>query len=302
MSDPQFRPVGAGVYAWIGADGDSNAGAIETPHGLIVIDAQQNRALGEKLRVALCTSIVAPVRTLVNTHFHLDHVAGNVAFADVPIIAHEKTVQALEHELGPIRAAGATVTDSLAKVRMFFGGNFEDLVPEAERGWFTRRVGGSEALTIVPPSETFADRMEFALPADVLRIDYWGPAHCDGDIVIHLERAGVIFMGDLFFYGRFPWLGDCDLNGWIAAIDRVLRKDVATIVPGHGQPASLKELDQFRKLLAAIRSETDKAIKAAWSEDAAVRDIVLSEYAAMPRYKEWMPYNIRAAYRYLRGA
>ena len=302
MSDPKFRPVGAGVYAWIGADGDSNAGAIETPHGLIVVDAQQNRALGEKLRVALCTSFVAPVRTLVNTHFHLDHVAGNVAFADAPIIAHEKTVQALEHELGPIRVPGATVTDSLAKVRMFFGGNFEDLVPEAERSWFTRRVGGSEALTILPPSETFADRMEFMLPADILRIDYWGPAHCDGDIVIHLERAGVIFMGDLFFNGRFPWLGDCDLNGWIAAIDRVLRMDVATIVPGHGQPASLKELGQFKKLLAAIRSETDKAIKAAWSEDAAVRDIVLNEYAAMPRYKEWMPYNIRAAYRYLRGA
>ena len=43
------------------------------------------------------------------------------------------------------------------------------------------------------------------------------------------------------------------------------------------------------------------AIKAGWSEDAAARDVVLADYAAMPRYKEWMPFNIRAAYRYLRG-
>src|SRR5262249_35023959 len=94
---------------------------------------------------------------------------------------------------------------------------------------------------------------------------------------------------------RFPWFGDCDLNGWIAALDRVLRMDVATVVPGHGQPASLKELADFRKLLAAaVRSEADKAIKAGRSEDAAARDIVLAEC-----YKEGMPVNIRAAYRYL---
>jgi len=174
-------------------------------------------------------------------------------------------------------------------------------VPEKERGWFTERVGGAASLTIVPPSEAFADRMEFILPGDTVRVDYWGPAHCDGDIVIHLERAGVIFMGDLFFYGRFPWFGDCDLDGWIGALDRVLRMDVTTVVPGHGQPASLKELADFRTLLAAVRGEAAKAIKAGWSEDAAARDLELADYAAMPRYKEWMPFNIRAAYRYLRG-
>ena len=301
MSDPQLKPVGRGVHAWIGAGGDSNAGAIETPHGLIVIDAQQNRALGEKFRSALKTSFAAPVRALVDTHFHLDHVAGNVAFADVPIVAHERTLRALEHELGPMNAAGATVTDTLTKIRMFFGGNFEELVPDGERGWFIERVGGAAPLTIVPPSEVFADRMEFRLAGDSVRIDYWGPAHCDGDVVIHLKNAGVVFMGDLFFHGRFPWFGDCDLDGWIAALDRVLRMDAVSIVPGHGQPASLKELADFRTLLAAVRGKVDAAIKAGWSEDAAARDIVLADYAAMQRYREWMPFNIRAAYRYLRG-
>ena len=45
----------------------------------------------------------------------------------------------------------------------------------------------------------------------------------------------------------------------------------------------------------------DEQVKAGWSEDAAANDIVLADYAAMQRYKEWMPFNIRAAYRYLRG-
>src|SRR5262245_4304219 len=246
MTEPQLRQIAAGVHAWIGAGGDSNAGAVETPHGLMVIDAQQSRALGERFRDALRAAIAAPVRAVVNTHYHLDHVAGNVAFAELPIIAHAKTLHALERELGLMRAQGVAVTDTLAKIRMFFGANFEELVPEQQRAWFTQRVSGPAAMMVKPPSDTFADRLELRLPADVLRMEYWGPAHCDGDIVIHLENAGVIFLGDLLFHGRFPWLGDCDFDGWIAALDRVLAMDLKIIIPGHGEPCTLREVAQFR--------------------------------------------------------
>jgi cyclase len=301
MSEAQLQTIARGAYAWIGLGGDSNAGAVETPEGLIIIDAQQNRALGEAFREALKGSIDSPVRAVINTHFHLDHVAGNVAFAGAQIIAHDKTRHLLESELGPMRPQGVETSDTMAKIRMFFGSNFAELVPEGERQWFIDRVGGSRPLTIVGPTETFSSRLEFRLASETLRLEYWGPAHCDGDLLICLEKAGVIFMGDLFFNGRFPWFGDCDLNGWIAALDRVLKMDVKIVIPGHGAAAGLKELAQFRKLLAAVRDAADRAIHSGWSEDAAARDVVLADYAAMQRYKEWMPFNIRAAYRYLRG-
>ena len=300
MSDPQLRQIAAGVHAWIGAGGDSNAGAVETPHGLMIIDTQQNRALGEKFRDTLKALIAAPIRAVLNTHYHLDHVAGNVAFGDVPIIGHAKTLQALERELGPLTAEGAVVTDIPCKIRMFFGGNFDELVLEPQRTWFIERVGGSTPMVVKPPSETFANQLEFRLPADILSMEYWGPAHCDGDIVIYLKKARVVFLGDLFFHGRFPWFGDCDLDGWIAALDRVLTMDVDIVIPGHGEPTSLKEVMEFRDLLSAVRGPVQRALKLGASEDAAAVEIVLPSYAAMPRYKEWMPFNIRAAYRYLR--
>ena len=77
--------------------------------------------------------------------------------------------------------------------------------------------------------------------------------------------------------------------------------DVKTTIPGHGPPATLKEVAQFRDLLAAVRGAVDRALKDGSSEDAAVREVALPQYAAMPRYKEWMPFNVRAAYRYLCG-
>ena len=301
MDEPQLTQVAPHVWARIGKGGDSNAGAVRTPYGSLVIDAQQNRLLGEQFRDAVMAEIPGPIRGVVNTHFHLDHVAGNVAFGEVPIIGHDKTLQALERELGPLTHDGQTVTDTAAKIRMFFGGNFDELVPPADQDWFVQRVGGATPMVIRPPSETFADRMAFRIADDMLKLEYWGPAHCDGDVVAYVPGSRVIFLGDLFFYGRFPWFGDCDLNGWIAALDRVLSMDIMTVVPGHGVPTGLQEVAEFRDLLRAVRDAVDQALKSGLSEDAAVRDIVLPAYTAMPRYKEWMPFNVRSAYRYLSG-
>ncbi len=301
MSAARLETLAPGVHAWIGAGGDSNAGAIETPHGLLVVDAQQSQALGESFRAALTAATGMPIWALVNSHCHLDHVAGNAAFADVPIIGHEKTLTALTAELGSGQPGATAVADPMAKLRLFFGGNFDDLVPEAERSWFLERVGGSAPVTTVPPSVTFADRLEVRLPNDVVRMEYWGPAHCDGDVVIRLENAGVIFLGDLCFHGRFPWFGDCDLDGWIGTLDRVLAKNVKTVIPGHGPPVTLREVAQFRALLADLREAVQEALHARLSEAAAAHEVTLPQYAGMPRYKEWMAYNVRSAYRYLRG-
>jgi glyoxylase-like metal-dependent hydrolase (beta-lactamase superfamily II) len=298
MRHGQLRQVAPGAYAWIGIGGDSNAGAVETPHGLLVIDAQASAAAGGALRQALQSATGAPVRALLNTHLHLDHVAGNVAFADVPIIGHAHTLEVLERELGGPGAA--TVSDVDCKIRLFFGGNFSGLVPATERGWFAERVGGSSPLPVQPPTVAFADRLELRLPADTLRVEHWGPAHCLGDVVVSLERSGVLFLGDLCFNGRFPWLGDCDLDGWIAALDRVLAMDIGIVVPGHGEPTSREGVASFRELLCAIREAAAQALKAGLSEEAAVAEIELPAYRAMPRYDLWMPFNIRAAYRYLR--
>ena len=301
MSGPHLESVAPGVHAWIGVGGDSNAGAVETPHGLIVIDAQQNQALGEAFRDTLKARIGAPIRAVVNTHYHLDHVAGNVAFNGVPIISHDKTLAALEREVGSFTAGGAPITEILAKIRMFFGANFAELVPDDARAWFVECVGGASPVVILPPTDTFADQLHIRVPGDILQMEYWGPAHCDGDLAIWLQKSGVMFLGDLFFYGRVPWFGDCDLDGWIRTLDRVLQMDVKTTIPGHGPPATLKEVAQFRDLLAAVRGAVDRALKDGSSEDAAVREVALPQYAAMPRYKEWMPFNVRAAYRYLCG-
>jgi glyoxylase-like metal-dependent hydrolase (beta-lactamase superfamily II) len=305
MPKPALKQIGAGVYAWIGANGDSNAGAVTTPDALWAIDAQQTPALGRAFRQAVEHESGRPVAGLINTHFHLDHTAGNIAFADVPIRAQHKTLQSIETYLGPARGNRWSISDSDDKLRLFFGSNVRELVPPGDplEQWFANRLSAAEYATIdlIGPSETFGDHMVFERPDGALCADYWGPAHCDGDLILHIARQKIAFLGDLLFVGRFPWLGDCDLDGWIARLDRVLSLELETVVPGHGDVCSPREVASFRDLLVALRAAVQRAVASGMSEAAAVREVALPPYAAMPRYREWLPPNVRAVYRYLRS-
>ena len=303
--EPRLVTVADGVHAWIGAGGDSNAGAIETPEGVIVIDTQQYPRLARALRDAVVAKTGQPLRLVINTHCHLDHTHGNVVFEDVPILAHEKTLAAMNACLGPRIGAEWSVTDFSTKLRFLFGQNVLELVADDEpvRRWFAGRIAlpDYDTMVIRPPSETFAGDFAFHLPDDTVRLHYFGPAHCDGDIVVHLERRKVAFLGDLLFHGRFPWLGDCDLDGLIAALGRVLALDVVVVVPGHGPPATLADVARFRDMLVELRAAVARAIKASISEEAAVAEVALPQFAHVQRYKEWLPLDVRAAYRYLRA-
>jgi len=303
--EPCLVTVAEGVHAWIGAGGDSNAGAIETPEGVIVIDTQQYPRLARALRAAVVARTAQPLRIVVNTHCHLDHTHGNTVFADVPILAHEKTLTAMHACLGPRAGAEWSITDFATKLRFLFGQNILELVPDGDpaRRWFEGRIGLDDYDTVVirPPNETFAGDFAFHLPDDTVRLHYFGPAHCDGDIVVHLEKRKVAFLGDLLFHGRFPWLGDCDLDGLIAALGRVLTLDAAVVVPGHGPPATLADVARFRDMLSELRAAVARAVKASVSEDAAVAEVALPQFAQVQRYKEWLSLDVRAAYRYLRA-
>jgi cyclase len=299
-----LKEIGKSVYAWIGANGDSNAGAVGTSNGLLAIDAQQTKSLGCAFRRAIEDASGTPTIQLVDTHFHLDHTAGNVAFSDVPIIGHDKTLKSMAAYLGPADDNRWRVSDPTARLQLFFGSNLQELVPAGDplEQWFRARLSGPdyEAIELVGPSQTFDDRMNFQCPSDTLLAEYKGPAHCDGDLILYLTRQKIAFLGDLLFVGRFPWLGDCDLDGWIDRLDYVLSLEIETVVPGHGQLCTLREVAAFRELLQSLRTGVSLALSSRRSEEATVHELSFPQYAAMPRYREWLPANLRAAYRYLK--
>jgi cyclase len=127
-----------------------------------------------------------------------------------------------------------------------------------------KRVSGPayDRIELAAPTQTFEKSISFQTADGPLLAEYWGPAHCDGDLIVYHPQQKIAFTGDLLFVGRFPWLGDCDLDGWIGILERLAAMDLQTVVPGHGPVSTLNEVAQFRDLLAALRSAVAQAIAA----------------------------------------
>ncbi len=295
------------LFAVLGHQGDSNAGFVQGPCGGVVIDAMQNEALGRGILDAVGDAGCGPVRTLVNTHYHGDHVFGNPAFpADVEIVAHARCRAAMVEALA---AAGVGPEEPLPErpvMELTFGRNLYDLVPEGDtagRDFFRWRYreGGLAGARLRLPTVTFHRECAFHLGGRRMVLRHLGPGHSDADLVVWFPDDGVIFVADLVFHGRFPWLGDSDVAGWIARLDDVLALAPRAVVPGHGPPVAAAEAAAFRDLLRALRDAAQGAARDGLDEATAVRQAHLPAYATLPRYAEWLPIAIRKLYREARS-
>lgn len=198
----------------------SNAGFVVTPAGVVVIDALGSPVLARELLEAIARITPQPVKLLVVTHYHADHIYGLQVFRDrgVEIVAHEAGRLYLNSDTAPLRLQASR----------------EELRPWVDAD--TRLVAADRWLQ--GPWHFTLGGVEFVVqPA--------GPAHTPEDLVVALPRAGVLFAGDLVFRGRIPFVGQADSGRWVQALDRLLAMQPRLIVPGHG-PVSEQAADDLR--------------------------------------------------------
>jgi glyoxylase-like metal-dependent hydrolase (beta-lactamase superfamily II) len=229
--------VAGHVYMLTGSGG--NIGVSAGKDGVLLIDDQYAQ-LGGKIAAAVAALSELPIRYLVNTHWHGDHVGGNQYFADrgALIISHQNVRRRMS-------------TDQVIEA---FGSKVPAAAPAAL------------------PTLTFDGGMSFHFNGDDISILHPGRAHTDGDIIIHFRGANVIHMGDLYFCGTYPFIDagtGGSIDGMIAAADRVLSlSDSSTkIIPGHGPLSNVEELRQYRQMLATVRDRLDPLISAGRSLD-----------------------------------
>lgn len=166
----------------------------------------------------------AGIRTLIDTHWHLDHVDNNVHFRETgaSVLAHVNTRTRL--------------TQSHDVLGMHFG-------PAPAAGL---------------PTDTFSDKRSVTMNGELVTVTHVPPAHTDTDVFVHYTRANVLHMGDVFQNGRYPFIDAStggNINGMIAGADRALAMTNARtrIVPGHGPLSNHAGLLTYRRVIATIR-------------------------------------------------
>ncbi|HKW63576.1 MAG TPA: MBL fold metallo-hydrolase [Candidatus Acidoferrum sp.] len=211
-----------------------NVTVLNGPDGKLIIDNFVQPAW-PKLKESLDAISNAPVKTVINTHWHFDHVDNN----------------------GPLHAAGATIlAHENTKKRM---SEAHDLLV------LNLHFPASPAETL--PAQTFAAKHKLQANGETLALEHVAPAHTDTDIFIHFEKANVIQTGDLSFNGIYPYIDGSTggkVSGMIAANDKILKlaNNDTKIVPGHGPLATKADIQKFRDMLVTTRDRVGK-LKAA---------------------------------------
>jgi glyoxylase-like metal-dependent hydrolase (beta-lactamase superfamily II) len=188
----------------------SNAGFVVTDDGVVVIDALGSVALAEALIAEIRRITVQPIRHVIVTHFHADHIYGLQAFKAVgaSVLAHP---------------AGREYLNSDTAMRRLEASR-EQLAPWVNAD--TRLVGADRWLDTAQTT--------LRVGSFELLIRHVGPAHTPEDLVVFVPSRGVLFAGDLVFRGRIPFVGQADSRQWIASLDQLITFKPKVLVSGHG--------------------------------------------------------------------
>jgi len=257
-----------------GHDDIANVGFIVGKHCVAVIDSGGSPRTGRALRAALRDRTRLPVCYVINTHVHVDHVLGDVAFRD----GHP-------HFVGHARLAAA-----LARSRDFFLQNYAaDFDAPADAAQII-----APDLTVAPGQELHLD-----LGERELILQAWPRAHTHCDLTVFDATTGTLWTGDLLFVGRTPAL-DGSLKGWLAVSAQLARLTAKHVVPGHGPVSTdlAAALAPQQRYLQALLESVRAAIAAGKPLQDAGREV-------QPAHDGWQlwdathPRNVARAYQEL---
>jgi cyclase len=250
----ELKSLGHGVYAAIDSpkgEAGANAGFVIGDDGVLVVDTFENPKAAERMLTEIRKLTSLPIRYVVNTHYHLDHVAGNGVFAreGASIIAHRNVRLWINKEN-----------------LKFFG---KDIKPE-QRAMVEH---------LVRPGLVYDTQLDVFLGSRRVSIRTF-PGHTGGDSVVVIPDAKVVFCGDLFWRRTLPNLIDATTGVWIPTLEKIASLDPdATFVPGHGDVGKVADVNAFRGYLSDLRAIVAGPIKAGKSGDDMVN-------AALPQLKD----------------
>ncbi len=224
--DKYVQQISANIYAFVQGSHVTNSGFVIFSWGVVVIDSLMTVTLANRLKEAIKSVTDKPVKYVVNTHFHGDHVFGNQCFLPTSIVGHKNTASILE------RHGQLYVT------------KFTKRFPKLERELAKVRV--------VPPVLTFDSRLRLGTPDEGVDLLYFGHGHTSGDVVVFSAEEKVMFVGDLVFNAIFPTSDDAVISSWVKVLERLEELNPRILIPGHGNPCGKKELGYMLQLLREV--------------------------------------------------
>jgi glyoxylase-like metal-dependent hydrolase (beta-lactamase superfamily II) len=298
-----IKQVADGVYAAIGRGNVASKGAfIVNQDDVLVVDTHFRPSWAKDLIAEIRKVTNKPVRYVVNTHWHNDHVQGNQAYVSVfgngvEYIAQHNTREDMASKAipGVKDQLNKDVPDRISRTeKMLAEGKAPDGTPltEQAKANLSARLASDKAyleelksIQITLPTITFDRSLVLHKPDRNIHILFFGKGHTRGDVVVYLPKEKVLISGDLLTNG-IPFMRDAYPSQWVGTLESVRNLDWDKAVPGHGDvqtgKATMDNLISYMKdMVAAVKSAIGKGT----SLEDAKKSIDLTKYQAnFPAY------------------
>ena len=284
--------LGNNIYCYLQPDGGwgwSNAGLIADGDESLIVDT----LFDEDLTLEMLDSMKSAepkgmknIRALINSHSNGDHCNGNNCVDTDEVISSEATLKEMSHESPEMMAALLKQAPEMGTLGKYFlecfgSFNFEGV---------TKRL----------PNTTFTGETQRQVGDKIVELIEVGPAHTNGDILVHVPSDKVVFTGDILFIEGHPILWAGPVKNWINACDRIISMEVDFVVPGHGPVTDNRGVKAVRDYLAYIDTESRERFESGMSALEAAKEIDLDLFSTWGD-GERIAVNVNSLYREYKG-
>jgi cyclase len=297
--DFEIQKLSEGVYAAIRKQPplfsfDPNNVFIINDDDVIVVDANASLAVTKELLAALRKLTGKPVKYVINTHWHDDHIVGNQvwreAFPGVEFIGHasalkDRPTTGAANRRGMLeggKAYAARLRDLVEQNKSIAGAP----ITEDERvnylgdvAWLERALAEAPGVQIILPALTLEDRLVLHRGDRTIDIRHLGRGHTGADLIVHLPSEGVLITGDLVVW-PIPLIGSTSYPAaYSATIEKLLTLPANIIVPGHGPVMRDQEyIKLLSRLLISLKEQTAAAVARGETLEQTRKSVDLTEF------------------------
>jgi len=275
-----LQEIAEGIYAFkadVALMDHANAGAIANlgiiigDEAVAVIDTGGSVIEGDRFLAAIRQKTDRPIRYIINTHEHPDHIFGNAAFETLgaTFVGHKNLPRAIEQR------------------RAFYLSSFREIIGEDMM----------KGVKLIAPTLLVSDETELDLGHRKLRLKAWPAMHTDCDLTVFDEKTATLFTGDLAFLQHVPVV-DGSLKGWLSHLDALAAIPAQRVVPGHGDigVAWPQALEAQRTYLTKLTKDLRGLIKEGADVDQAAKTAAQSEAGKWQLFKDYNPRNATAGF------
>ena len=269
-NDFEIKKLADGVYAAIHKPGGRaicNAGIVDLGNTTLVFDPFISPYAAEELKRVIAEMGLGPVKYVVNSHYHDDHIRGNQVFKDASIYSTRVTRDLIEktepeefedetQNLPGVIAksdsalAAVPVNDTMQKIQLEFWNNYYKTILESHK-----------ILQTVLPDKIVNVKETIKGSKQSVELIDMGMGHTLSDLILYIPGSKIIFTGDLLFINNHPWIADANIDSLKNCLNKIKAMNPFILVPGHGPVGNKNDIAVLLNYLENINLVAEDQLK-----------------------------------------